>query len=42
MREQQAAAAAGLTGVPAVQVRDVVAVGVFPLPELVEWIESNR
>jgi predicted DsbA family dithiol-disulfide isomerase len=42
VREQDAAAAAGLTGVPAVQVRDVVAVGVFPLDELVEWIESNR
>lgn len=40
-REQDAAAAAGLTGVPAVQVRDVVAVGLLPLDELVDWIETN-
>ena len=42
VREQEAAVAAGLTGVPAVQVRDVVAVGLFPVEELVEWIEENR
>lgn len=42
VREQRAAAAAGLTGVPAVQVRDVVAVGLFPLDDVVEWIEANR
>lgn len=42
VREQEAAAAAGLTGVPAVQVRDAVAVGLVPVDELVEWIESNR
>lgn len=41
-REQDAAVAAGLTGVPAVQVRDVVAVGLLPAEELVEWIERNR
>lgn len=42
VREQDAAAAAGLTGVPAVQVGDAVAVGLFPVDELVEWIEENR
>ncbi len=42
IREQAAAAAAGLTGVPAVQVRDIVAVGLFPVGELVEWINENR
>ena len=42
VREQRAAAAAGLTGVPALQVRDVVAVGLFPVSEIVEWIEENR
>jgi predicted DsbA family dithiol-disulfide isomerase len=36
MREQEAAAAAGLTGVPAMQVRDVVAMGLFPVAELVD------
>lgn len=41
VREQEAAAAAGLAGVPAVQVGDVVAVGLLPLDELVEWIEAN-
>lgn len=42
VREQEAAVAAGLTGVPAVQVSDVVATGLFPAHELVEWIERNR
>lgn len=42
VREQRAAAAAGLTGVPAMQVRDVVAVGLFPVDEVVEWIEASR
>lgn len=42
VREQRAAASAGITGVPAMQVRDVVAVGLFPLDEVVEWIEANR
>lgn len=42
IREQEAAVAAGLTGVPAVQFGDVAAVGLFPVEELVEWIESNR
>lgn len=42
LREQEAAAAAGLTGVPAFQVRDVVAVGLFPLEELLDWIDRNR
>lgn len=42
VREEHAAAAAGLTGVPAVQVRDVMATGLFPAHELVEWIERNR
>lgn len=42
VREQEAAASVGLTGVPAVQVRDVMAVGLFPVPELVEWIEAHR
>lgn len=42
IREQEVAVASGLTGVPAVQFGDVVAVGLFPVEELVEWIESNR
>lgn len=42
VREQKAASAAGLTGVPAMQVRDVVAVGLFPVNEVVEWIEASR
>ena len=42
VREQEAAAAAGLDGVPAFQVRNVVASGLFPLDELLEWIEENR
>lgn len=42
VREQEAAAAAGLDGVPAVQVGEVVAVGLLPEDELVEWIETNR
>ncbi len=42
VREQEAAVAAGLTGVPALQLGDVVAVGLTSLEELVEWIESNR
>lgn len=41
-REQEAAEAAGIGGVPAVQVRNVVATGLFPVDELVEWIEANR
>lgn len=41
VREQEAAAAGGLTGVPAVQLGDVVAVGLLPLDELVAWIEAN-
>lgn len=42
VREQEAASAAGLTGVPAVQVRDVRAVGLFPIDELTDWIRANR
>lgn len=42
IREQEAATAAGVTGVPVLQVRDVRAVGLFPVDEVVEWIESNR
>lgn len=42
VQEQGAAAAAGLTGVPALQVRDVVATGLFSLEEMVAWIEENR
>jgi predicted DsbA family dithiol-disulfide isomerase len=42
VREQHAAAAAGHTGVPSVQVGDVVAVGLMSTDELVEWIEANR
>lgn len=42
VREQQAAVSAGLAGVPAVQVGQVMAVGLFPADELVEWIDSNR
>lgn len=41
IREQDAAAAAGVTGVPVVQVRDVTAVGLLPVDELVAWIEAN-
>lgn len=41
-REQEAAVAAGLTGVPAFQVQDIVAVGLLPLEELVEWVERHR
>lgn len=41
VREQEAATAAGLTGVPAVQVGEVRAVGLFPADELVDWIEDN-
>lgn len=41
-REQEAAIAAGLTGVPAFQVGEVMAVGLFPLDELLSWIEQNR
>jgi predicted DsbA family dithiol-disulfide isomerase len=41
VREQEAAAAAGLTGVPAVQLRDVVAVGLLTAEELADWIDAN-
>lgn len=41
-REQEAATVAGLTGVPAVQVGDVMAVGLLPVDELEEWIRANR
>lgn len=41
-REQEAAIGAGLTGVPAFQVGDVMAVGLFPVDELLSWIEQNR
>lgn len=42
VREQEAAASIDLAGVPAVQVGGVMAVGLLPLEELVEWIQSNR
>lgn len=42
VREQRAAASAGLVGVPAMQVRDLVAVGLFAVDEVVEWIEASR
>lgn len=41
-REQDAATAAGLTAVPALQVNDVMAVGLFPLDELMVWIQEHR
>jgi predicted DsbA family dithiol-disulfide isomerase len=41
-RIETAAAAAGVHGVPAYQVGEVMAVGVFPAQELAEWIEENR
>jgi predicted DsbA family dithiol-disulfide isomerase len=41
VREQDAAVAAGLTGVPAIQLGDAVAVGLVPLESLLEWIESG-
>ena len=42
VREQHAVAGAEITGVPAVQVGEVVAGGVLPADELVAWIEENR
>ncbi len=42
VREQEAAEAAGITGVPTVQVGEVVAVGLLPVDELIEWLEANR
>lgn len=42
LREQAAATAAGLTGVPTFQVGDATAVGLFAADELVAWIQENR
>ncbi|NIP78361.1 MAG: hypothetical protein GWM90_03830, partial [Gemmatimonadetes bacterium] len=41
-REQEAAAAAGIRGVPAVQLGSVLATGLIPADELLEWIDANR
>jgi predicted DsbA family dithiol-disulfide isomerase len=42
VREQDAAESAGIAGVPAVQYRDHVAVGLLPVHDLVEWLDSLR
>ena len=42
VREQHAVAGAEITGVPALQLKSVVAAGLFPADELVDWIEENR
>lgn len=42
VREQDAATGAAITGVPAVQLGSVLASGLLPADELVDWIEENR
>ncbi|MFW5947442.1 MAG: DsbA family oxidoreductase [Gemmatimonadota bacterium] len=42
VREQHAAAGAGLEGVPVVQVGHVRASGLLPADDLLAWIEDNR
>lgn len=42
VREQHAAAAAEITGVPAFQIGSVLASGLLPARELLAWIEENR
>lgn len=42
VREQHAAAGAEVPGVPAVQLGAVLASGLLPADELLEWIEENR
>lgn len=42
VREQHAAAGAEVPGVPAVQLGTLLASGLFPADELLEWIEGNR
>ncbi len=42
VREQHAAAGAGITGVPAFQIGSVLASGLFPARELRAWIEETR
>ena len=42
VREQEAAAGAGITGVPVVQLGTAVATGLIPADELQEWIGQNR
>lgn len=42
IREQHAAAGAEITGVPAVQLGSVLASGLLPAHELLEWIDENR
>lgn len=42
VREQDAAAAAGVPGVPAVQIGDVMATGLLSAGELLDWLDRSR